>query len=334
MGVDETRVSKLMVKFAGSISLESIVLAEAVVTSSPEPILAATVQSLELHVRKLYVLSSAEPNLPIQIEDAQRPETEEDVEGRVTVGLDSKLNARVLDLRTRANQAIFRIQAGVSRLFREYLEERNFVEIHTPKLSSAASEGGANVFKVTYFNGNAFLAQSPQLHKQMMIASDFERVYEIAPVFRAENSFTHRHMTEFIGLDLEMAFEEHYHEAMDLIEQMFVFMFKNLKSRYETEITAVRTQYNVPEFELPPNDIVPRITFKQGLQLLRDNGVEIEDDLADIDTPTEKRLGAIIKAKYHTDFYTMDKFPLGIRPFYTMPDANDPVSLKAKLFNC
>jgi aspartyl-tRNA synthetase len=201
--------------------------------------------------------------LPFQIEDAQRPETEEESniveEEEVTdtetinslttpeggkkvvrVTLPTRLNNRVIDLRTTTSQAIFRIQSGACALFREFLLARDFVEIHTPKLLAAASEGGANVFKVSYFERSAYLAQSPQLYKQMLVTSDFERVFEIAPVFRAENSFTHRHLTEFVGLDLEMAFEEHYHEVLDLIEEMFMFIFKGFKERYSKEVETVR----------------------------------------------------------------------------------------------
>ncbi|PIO55009.1 hypothetical protein TELCIR_23613, partial [Teladorsagia circumcincta] len=106
------------------------------------------------------------------------------------------------------------LQAGVCKLFRDTLTERGFIEIHTPKIISAASEGGANVFTVSYFKGSAYLAQSPQLYKQMAIAGDFGKVFTILGVFRAEDSNTHRHMTEFVGLDLEMAFNFHYHEVI------------------------------------------------------------------------------------------------------------------------
>lgn len=201
--------------------------------------------------------------MPFQIEDAQRPETEEEssiVEEEETtetevssdnapelekkkivrVTLPTRLNNRVIDLRTTTSHAIFRIQSGACGLFREFLLSKDFVEIHTPKLLAAASEGGANVFKVTYFDRSAYLAQSPQLYKQMLVTSDFERVFEIAPVFRAENSFTHRHLTEFVGLDLEMTFEEHYHEVLELIEEMFMYIFKGFKERYSKEIETVR----------------------------------------------------------------------------------------------
>lgn len=119
-----------------------------------------------------------------------------------------RLNNRIVDLRTASSQSIFRIQSGVCNLFRSYLDDRGFIEIHTPKLQGGATESGSSVFQVNYFGRPAFLAQSPQLAKQMCIAADFERVYEIGPVFRAEDSNTPRHMTEYTGLDIEMALEE------------------------------------------------------------------------------------------------------------------------------
>ena len=112
--------------------------------------------------------------------------------------------------------------AGVCRLFRESLTRKNFTEIHTPKIIGCASEGGANVFKVSYFKGSAFLAQSPQLYKQMAIAADFGKVFTVGAVFRAEDSNTHRHLTEFVGLDMEMAFQHHYHEVINLPLDLFV----------------------------------------------------------------------------------------------------------------
>jgi aspartyl-tRNA synthetase len=117
----------------------------------------------------------------------------------------TRLDNRIIDLRTTGKQAIFRISSAVCHLFREFLIDRDFVEIHTPKLIAGSSEGGSNVFTFSYFNRKACLAQSPQLYKQMCVMGDFQRVFEIGPVFRAENSFTHRHMCEFVGLDLEMS---------------------------------------------------------------------------------------------------------------------------------
>ena len=194
----EGTVSKQMVKWAAGINMESIALVEGIVAEVSEPVKSASITELEIHVTKLHIIAEAEQQLPILFSDASRPETD-DVDDDVsapTVKLATRLDNRVIDLRTLANQAIFRISSGVCTLFREFLLEQKFVEVHSPKLIAAASEGGANVFKVTYFNKDAFLAQSPQLYKQMLIAGDFERVFEIAPVFRAENSQTHRHLTE------------------------------------------------------------------------------------------------------------------------------------------
>jgi aspartyl/asparaginyl-tRNA synthetase len=137
----------------------------------------------------------------------------------------TRLAHRILDLRSAGSQAVFRVQAGITRLFREYLDDHGFMEIHTPKLQGGATESGASVFSVNYFGRNAFLAQSPQLAKQMSISADFERVYEVGPVFRAENSNTHRHLTEFTGLDLEMSFERDYHEVLDLVSMARCFSY-------------------------------------------------------------------------------------------------------------
>lgn len=191
-------ISKQMAKWAAGINLESIVLVHGIVRKTPEPVTSASLANVEVHVTKLFVIAESEPVLPIQFDDANRSAKEvEEGEGKYpTVSLGTRLDNRVIDLRTLSNQAIFRISSGVCMLFKEFLLQKNFVEVHTPKLIAAASEGGANVFKVTYFKSDAYLAQSPQLYKQMLIAGDFERVFEIAPVFRAENSQTHRHMTE------------------------------------------------------------------------------------------------------------------------------------------
>lgn len=143
-------------------------------------------------MREIHIVSKAQ-ELPFQIEDAARNEQEAEASGMPTVTQDTALNYRWVDTRTPANQAIFRIQSGVCQLFREFLLRNDFVEIHTPKLIGGASEGGANVFKLAYFDQPACLAQSPQLYKQMTSAcGGFERVFEIGPVFRAENSNTHR----------------------------------------------------------------------------------------------------------------------------------------------
>ena len=174
------------------------------------------------------------------------------------------------------------MQAGIADFFRSYLSSQAFVEIHSPKLQGAATESGASVFKVSYFKGNAFLAQSPQLAKQMAIAADFERVYEIGPVFRAEDSNTHRHLTEFIGLDLEMTIEEHYHEVIEVLDSLFLSIFKGLSENYKSEIEAIKEQFPADDFKWrdgPEGTL--RLTFKEAIDLLVEDGVDrsILDDI-------------------------------------------------------
>lgn len=315
-------ISKQMIKFAARISKESIVDVQATVKESPITIESCTQNKVELLIKQLWVTSESEPQLPLQIEDANRKDIdEEDKEGlAIRVNQDTRLDNRVLDLRTPTNQAIFRLEAGVCRLFRESLTRKNFTEIHTPKIIGCASEGGANVFKVSYFKGSAFLAQSPQLYKQMAIAADFGKVFTVGAVFRAEDSNTHRHLTEFVGLDMEMAFQHHYHEVLYTIGSMFTEMFKGLRDQYAKEIETVANQFPAEPFKFldPPL----RLEFLEGINMLRATGLELEDD-EDLSTPNEKLLGKLVKAKYDTDFYILDKFPLAIRPFYTMPDPNN-----------
>lgn len=316
-------ISKQFVKWAGSINLESIVLVHGIVKKVEEPIKSATVQDAEIHITKIYTIVETPEQLPLLIEDASRSEAEAEAAQLPVVNLDTRLDARVIDLRTPTNQAIFKIQAGIGALFREFLSKREFTEIHTPKIIAAASEGGSNVFQISYFKGSAYLAQSPQLYKEQLIAADFERVFEVAPVFRAENSNTHRHMTEFVGLDLEMTFEEHYHEVVDLLADLFVFIFSELKARYASEIATVRRQFPVEDFKLPEDGKMVKLHFKDGIAMLRAAGKEV-DDFEDLSTENEKLLGKLVREKYNTDFYILDKFPLAVRPFYTMPDAEDP----------
>tara|TARA_B100001142_G_C14225875_1_gene613439 strand:- start:75 stop:1064 length:990 start_codon:yes stop_codon:yes gene_type:complete len=234
---------------------------------------------------------------------------------------DTRLNYRVIDLRTPANQAIFRVQSAVCELFREALRRKDFVEIHTPKLIGGASEGGASVFKLDYMGQPACLAQSPQLYKQMAIEADMDRVFEIGPVFRAENSNTHRHLCEFTGLDMEMTIKEHYSEVLDVLNDLFLHMFDGLNERFKHELEVVNAQH--PFEPLKYLNPTLRLTFPEGIKMLQDHGVEGVDPLGDLSTEQERVLGQLVKEKYDTDFYILHKYPLNARPFYTMPCPHD-----------
>ncbi|KAJ4776407.1 hypothetical protein LUZ62_015092 [Rhynchospora pubera] len=311
-------ISPQMVRFATSLTKESIVDVEGVISVPDKPITGAT-QQVEIQVRKLYCISRAAPNLPINIEDASRSETEfkkaeESGEQLVRVGQDTRLNNRVLDLRTPANQAIFRVKSVGVNKGRQFLLSKNFVEIFTPKVIAGSSEGGAEVFKLQYKGKPACLAQSPQLHKQMAICGGFDRVFEVGPVFRAENSYTHRHLCEFVGLDVEMEIKEHYYEVCDIVEELFVEIFNHLNDNCSKELEVIKRQYPFQPIKYLPK----RLTYDEGVRMLKEAGVEIEP-MGDLSTEAEKKLGKLVSDKYNTDFFILTKFPLGIRPFYTMP---------------
>lgn len=202
MAAGMKEVSKQMIKWAVGVSTNSVVRVTGLVQKPDPPVASASISDLEIHVQKIY-LESETMTLPMQVKDAEQPppeSTEEgqlDAEGTPLVTLKTRLDNRVIDLQTSCNQAILEISSGVKALFSEYLLKHHFKWVDSPKLLGAATEGGGGVFEVSnYFGKKAYLAQSPQFYKQMLIAGDCKRVFEIAPVFRAENSNTHRHLTE------------------------------------------------------------------------------------------------------------------------------------------
>lgn len=239
--------------------------------------------------------------------------------GRPLVGLATRLDNRVLDLIAPLNHAIFELHGGVQKLFREFLEQNNFHPINTPKLLGAPSEGGANVFEVKYFEKKGYLAQSPQIYKQMLIASHFERVYEIGDVFRAENSNTSRHLTEYTSLDLEMEFQFDYFEVLYFIRDLMLYILHGLQTRYKEQTEYARKRYPAEPFQIPakPED-VPILDFADGVKLLAEAGIQL-DEKDDINSTQEKQLGEIVKKKYGTDFYILKEYPLDVRAFYSMP---------------
>ncbi|KAH1132020.1 hypothetical protein J1N35_003398 [Gossypium stocksii] len=316
----EAGVSRQMVKFVAALNRESIIDAIGMVSVPGNPI-KGTTQQVEIHVRKLYCVNKAMPTLPINVEDAARSDAE--IEAALQAGdklprvnQDTRLNFRVLDFRTPANQGIFRIQCQVGTIFRQFLLSEGFVEIHTPKLIAGSSEGGSAVFKLDYKGQPACLAQSPQLHKQMAICGDFGRVFEVGPVFRAEDSYTHRHLCEFTGLDVEMEIKKHYSEVMDIVDRLFVTMFDSLNEKCRKELEAVGKQYPFEPLKYKPKTL--RLTFEEGIQMLKDAGVEV-DPLGDLNTEAERKLGQLVLEKYDTEFYILHRYPLAVRPFYTMP---------------
>ncbi|KAI5288282.1 hypothetical protein KEM52_001227 [Ascosphaera acerosa] len=332
-------ISRQMVKFTGGINVNSIVQVTGVVKKPEIPVSSATLQDLELHIRKVYVVSPAQQMLPMQVKDAERPipefeeeaqqqQQEVDADGAPVVTLKTRLDNRVLDLQTETSQAIASITSGVAQLFAEYMLRAGARWVFSSKINGQSTEGGSEVFEVAYFKRKAYLAQSPQLSKQMCIAGDMGSVFEIGPVFRAENSNTHRHLTEFTGLDFEMTFKHHYHEVLGFAEDLIVHILSELKTRFAREIAVVQRSYpKAGDFKLPADGKALRLKYMDGVALLKEAGVdvsELERFETDFSTAMEKQLGRIIREKYDTDFYVLDKFPMAVRPFYTKPDPLDP----------
>ncbi|GER32714.1 aspartate--tRNA ligase [Striga asiatica] len=325
LSVAQDVVSPQMVKFATRLSRESIIDVEGIV-SVPENPISGTTQQVEIQVRKLYCVNKAIPTLPINIEDASKSEVEiekalEAGEQLVRVNQDTRLNYRVLDLRTPANQGIFRIKLQVKKIFKQFLLSEGFVGIHTPKLIAGSSEGGSAVFSLDDFGTPACLAQSPQLHKQMSTCGGFGHVFEIGPVFRAEDSFTHRHLCQFTGLDVEMEIKEHYSEVMDVVDRLFVAMFDSLNETCSTELEVINRQYPFQKLKYLRKTL--RLTFEEGVRMLKEAGVEI-DPIGDLNTESERKLGQLVLEKYDTEFFILHRYPLGVRPFYTMPCVDNP----------
>ncbi|KAJ5542400.1 Nucleic acid-binding OB-fold [Penicillium sp. DV-2018c] len=317
-----------MIQWVEHLRVGSIVTVRGTVKAPDVPVMGCSIHDVELAVDSIHLQVHREEPVPFSVYEAEiQTKEEERAEGRRNHIPDrTRLTNRILDLRTATSQSIFRIQSATCNLFRAALDDREFIEIHTPKLQGAATESGASVFQVNYFGRPAFLAQSPQLAKQMAIAADFGRVYEIGAVFRAENSNTHRHLTEYTGLDIEMAIEEHYHEMLETLDAVIKNILSGIYTKHRREVELVKSQF--PSEDVVWLDETPIIRFADGIKMLNDSGWRNEegeplpedDDLA---TRDEIRLGELVKEKYGTDYYVLDKFPRSARPFYTMPDAED-----------
>ncbi|PKI31783.1 hypothetical protein CRG98_047822 [Punica granatum] len=279
-------VSPQMVKYVASLNRESIIDVEGILTVPSDPIKGASQKSC--------------PEPPHQPRHAARSEADikkdqEYGDQLVRVNQDTRLNHRIIDIRTPANQGIFRIQSQVGNIFRQFLLSEGFAEIHMPKLIAGSSEGGSAVLELDYKGQPACLDQSPQLHKQMVTCGDFVRAFEIGPAFRAEDSYTHRHLCKFTSLDIEMEIKKHYSEARKGVLFFYVM------------------------------DVVDRLFVER----LKDAGVEI-DPLGDLNTESERKLGQLVlegiasENRYGTEFYILHRSPLAARPFYNTPCYDNP----------
>jgi len=233
------------------------------------------------------------------------------------VNLDTRLDNRFIDLRNEKNMKIFQIQSTLVRYMREFLYNNEFTEIHTPKFIGAASESGSEVFEVKYFDGKAYLAQSPQFYKQMAMSSGFNRVFEVAPCFRAENSNTSRHATEFTSFDVEMSYIDSYEDVMDFEAEMLAYALTKTK---EIHGDTIKELFGI-ELEIPKLPF-PKMTLKEIYKELKERyGYEIsEAEQVDLTTEAEKLVYKLAKDKFNHEFMFVVDFPAEKRAFYHMRD--------------
>jgi nondiscriminating aspartyl-tRNA synthetase len=263
---------------------------------------------LELRLEALQVDSLAEPELPITPDSA----------------LDKRIDWRYLDLRGRDRRLIFEVQTTAEYAMREFWRKDGFIELHTPKLMGSASESGAELFKVEYFDRTAYLAQSPQFYKQMAMAAGFGRVFEIGPVFRANPSFTSRHDTEFTSVDVEISWIDSHEDVLAFQERWLAHVLAVVKDVHGKEIEQTfDTEVLVPAVPFP------RVTLEDAKELLREQGHEAPGAAHDLDPPSERALSAIVKEKHGHEFAFVTDYPTTVRPFYHMRYADRPTVTKS-----
>ena len=235
---------------------------------------------------------------------------------RVDTSIKNLLNYRPITLRNERERAIFRIQAGVCCAFREFLQGELFTEIHTPKIVAMGAEGGANIFRLPYFEKEAYLAQSPQFYKQMMVGV-FERVYEIAPVFRAEKHDTSRHLNEYTSVDLEMGFIKSFEEIMEMESRLLQYTMAFLEEKYFYELELLKVN-------LPVIEQIPMIQFRKAKEIIANQYHRKITDLLDFEPEEERLLCEYVKQTTGSEFVFVTHYPSAKRPFYAMDDSQNP----------
>jgi len=233
-------------------------------------------------------------------------------------GVDKRMDWRFLDLRVPKNNLVLRIQTTLEHAWRNYWIDNDFIEIHTPKLMASASESKAELFEVKYFDGKAYLAQSPQFYKQMAQAAGLGRVFEIAPAFRADPSFTSRHATEFTSVDSEISWIDSHEDVMQLHEELMVAGFTAVKEKHGAEILET---FGV-EVAIPSTPF-PRIPLAEAKKIVAERGYEVPRHDDDMDPEGERQISAYVKEKFGHDFVFLTDYASSIRPFYHMRHDGD-----------
>ena len=295
--------TKLWQKIKG-LTKESAICVKGI-TRRPITKLSKHLHKLELHVKGLEIYSKAKSLLPFEIDSSKR------VEPKI------RFDYRWLDLRDYKKQLIFEVWTELEYAFSEFLRRKGFIQIHTPKLMPVASEGQDELFYLDYFGKKAYLAQSAQFYKQMAIASGFEKVFHIGPVFRANKAFTTRHDTEFTQFDVEMAWID-YHDLMELEEQLLVFILRHIKQKLGKKI---KRYYGV-KIDIPTLPF-PRLQLVEVKNLLKSVDINARKQ-GDLSPEEERAIAKIIKEKYGHDFVFITHYPKNKRAFYHMAEPDNP----------
>lgn len=265
-----------------------------------------TALGLELIPSSATIMSEAETPLPMGVID------------KVNVEMDTRLNHRYLDLRKPEIRAIFELKSIMFGLISEACKENGFVQITTPKINSSGAEGGATLFSVDYFGKEAYLAQSPQLYKQILMSSGLDRVFEVSPAFRAENSHTTRHVTEFVSFDGEIAWIESQDDVMAMVEKIIDHVLKGVRELGTKQLEILGKEIDIPAIPYP------RLTYEECLAIVRDKGLALNDG-DDLGTEGEKIIGDHM-GEMGFDLYFICEYPEEEKPFYIMEKEGTPYS--------
>lgn len=285
---------------AQSLSNESVVSVTGTVVQAAK---AAT--GFEVQVCALELISPAAAPLPFDINKKE-----------VKAGLEAVLDHRVLSMRNPRIHAIFTVQSTLAGAFREYLAERDFTQIFTPKIVATGTEGGSNLFPINYFEQKAYLAQSPQFYKQMMVGAGYERVFEIAPVYRAEEHNTSRHLNEYLSLDVEMGFIESEEDLMDLETELLRHMFGRVAEKCEAELALLGV--TTPEIRE-----IPRIPVAEAQKIIQHKYGKVSPK-GDLDPEGERLICQYVSESGRPALVFLTRYPREIRPMYAMPAPEDP----------
>lgn len=235
---------------------------------------------------------------------------------KLKTSLETKLSLRPISLRNIRERAIFKIQEGIVRGFRDFMFAQKFTEVRTPKIVAGNAEGGANVFKLEYFGKKAFLAQSPQFYKQTMVGV-YDRVFEVAPVFRAEKHNTTRHLNEYTSMDFEMGYIDGFEDIMEMEQTMLDYTFKFLEKKYSKELQILGVT-------LPDASKIPTVRFDEAKQLVSEKYDRKIKNPYDLEPEEEILIGKYFSEEYGSDFVFVTHYPSKKRPFYAMDDPTDP----------